>query len=66
MGLIRDTELKESNVLMENREMPILYELTNLFETETFLSVEYLPDRQKRPSLRDLCVSVVNANSFVL
>jgi hypothetical protein len=33
-GLIRDTEHTEKDVLMENREVPILHELPNLFETE--------------------------------
>jgi hypothetical protein len=37
----------------------------NLFETETFLSVGHLPDRQKNP-LSVTSMSVVNANNLVL
>ena len=53
-GLIRDTEHTERNILMENREVPILHELQGLqpggfIRTEALLSVGQLPDRQKSP-----------------
>ena len=60
-GLVRDTEYTERNVLMENREVPILHELPNLFETEDFC-LSAAARQTKKSSLRDRRGSVVNAN----
>ena len=65
-GLVRDTEYTERNVLMENREVPILHELPNLFETEPLCLPELFSGQTKKSSLRDLCASVVNADNFKL
>jgi len=53
-GLIRGTEHTERDLLMENREVPILHELAGLPSKQftrdrSLLSVGYLPDRQKDP-----------------
>jgi hypothetical protein len=64
MGLLRDLpvgrEHTERNVLVENREVPILHELPSSLETGAFVCPGQFSGQTKTFSLCDLCVSVVN------
>jgi hypothetical protein len=55
-GLVRDTEDTEENILMENREVPILHKCSGLRrqgvlnQQKSFLIWRYLPPNQKKIS----------------
>ena len=52
---------------MENRsKIPRSVRGPNLFETGAFVCPEQFSGQTNMSSLRDLCVSVVNANNFML